>query len=90
MHRPDERQPRRRRLNGQKIFLALTPDCRALAHAQGRLQFRSERIGVDRFAANESLFVVGKTSDNGAGAPLAPSQVHRFEDIEPHQASFST
>ena len=55
----DEREARRRRLNGQKIILALMRDRCAFAHAQSRLQFRSERIGVDRFGANEALLAVG-------------------------------
>ena len=90
MHGADEGEPRRRRLNGQKIVLALMRDRRAFAHAQRRLQFRGERIGVDGFGANESLLAVGKTGDDGARAPFASGQVHRLEDIEPHQASFST
>ena len=42
------------------------------------------------FGANESLLAVGKTGHDGAGAPFAASQVHRLEDVEAHQASFST
>ena len=90
MHGPDEGQPRRRRLNGQKVFLALMRDRCAFAHAQRRLQFRAKRVGVDGFGANESLLAVGQTGDDGAGAAFASSQVHRLEDVEPHQASFST
>ena len=90
MHGADEGQARRRRLNGQKIVLALVRDRRAFAHAQRRFQFRGERIGVDDFGANESLLAVGKAGDDGAGAPFAASQVHRLEDVETHQASFST
>ena len=62
----------------------------AFAHAQRRLEFRAERIGVDAFGADEALLAVGKTGDDRAGAPLGASQVHRLEDVEPHQASFST
>ncbi len=90
MHRPNEGEARRRRLNRQKIILALMRDRCAFAHAQRRFQFRSEGIGVDRFGANESLVPVRKTRHDGAGAPFAASQVHRLENIEPHQASFST
>ena len=90
MHRPDKGEPRRRRLNGEKIVLALMRDGRAFAHAQRRLQFRCQRIGVDAFGADEALLAIGKAGDDGAGAPLGASQVHRLEDIEAHQASFST
>ena len=77
-------------MNGQKIVLALMRDRCAFSHAQSRLQFGAERIGLDRFDANEALLAVGKTGDDCAGAPLDPSQVHRLEDVETHQASFST
>ena len=90
MHGPNEGETRRRRLNGQKIFLSLVRDRCAFAHAQRCVQFRGERIGVDRFGANELLLAVGQTGDDGAGAAFASSQVHRLEDVEPHQASFST
>jgi hypothetical protein len=79
-----------RRLNGEKIVLALMRDGCAFAHAQRRLQFGGKRIGVDAFGADEALLAIGKTSDDRAGSPLGASQVHRLEDIEAHQASFST
>ncbi len=90
MHGADEGEARRRRLNGQKIVLALMRDGRAFAHAQSRLQFGGERIGVDAFGANEALLAVGKPGDDRARAPFASGEVHRLEDIETHQASFST
>ena len=42
------------------------------------------------FGANETLLTVGEAGDDGAGSPFAASQVHRFENVETHQASFST
>ena len=90
MHGPNEGEARRRRLNRQKIILALMRDVYAFAHAQRRLQFGGERIGVDSFGANESLLPVGKTRHDGARAPFASGQVHRLKNVEPHQASFST
>ena len=76
MHGADEGQPRRRRLNGEEIVLALMRDRGAFAHAQRRLHFDGERIGGDGFGANESLLAVGKARDDGAGAPLAARRVH--------------
>ena len=90
MHRSDQSEARRRRLNGQKIILALMRDRCAFAHAERCFQFRGERMRVDGFGANESLLAVGKTGHDGACAPFASRQVHRLENIEPHQASFST
>ena len=43
-----------------------------------------------RFGADEALLAVGKPGDDRAGAPFGASQVHRLEDVEAHQASFST
>ena len=90
VHRPDERQPQGRLLNGQKIVLALMQDRGAFAHPQRRLELQAKRIGGDRFGGNEPLLAVGKAGDDGAGAPFGASQVQRLEDVEPHQASFST
>jgi hypothetical protein len=45
---------------------------------------------VDRFSGDESLIAVGKTGDDGAGPTFGSSQIHCLENIEPHQASFST
>ncbi len=72
VHGPDEGEARRRRLDCQKIVLALMRDRRALAHAQRRLQFRRERVGVDRFGANEALVAVRKTGDDGAPRAAPP------------------
>jgi hypothetical protein len=90
MHGPDEREARRRRLNGQEIILALMRDRCAFAHAQRRFQFRRERIAVDGFGANESLLAVGKARHDGARAPFGSRRIHRLENVETHQASFST
>ena len=90
MHGPDEGKARRGRLNGQKITLALMRDRRAFAHAQRRFQFRGERIGVDGFGTNESLLAIGKAGHDGARAPNGSRRIHRLQNIEPHQASFST
>jgi hypothetical protein len=90
MHSPDKGEPRRGRLHGEKILLALMRDGRALAHAQSRLQFDGEGIGANAFGSNESLLTVGKTRDDGAGSPLASRRIHGLEHIETHQVSFST
>ncbi len=90
MHSANEGEARRRRLNGQKIVLALMRDRRAFAHAQRRFQFRRERISFDGFGADEALIAVGETGDDRARAPFASGCIHRLEDVETHQASFST
>ena len=90
MHGPDKGEPRRGRLDGEKILLALMRDGRAFAHAQSRLQFDGEGIGAYAFGPNESLLAVGKTGHDSAGAPLASRRIHGLEDIETHQVSFST
>ena len=90
VHGPDKGEPRRRRLNGEKIFFALMRDGRAFARAQSRLQLDGEGIGAYAFGPNESLLAVGKTGYDGAGAPLAARRIHGLEDIETHQVSFST
>ena len=90
MHGPDQGEPRRRRLHGEKIILALDRNSGAFTHAQGGLQLEAEGIGVNPFGRDESLLAVGKTSDDGAGAPLGSRRIHRLEDVKAHQASFST
>ena len=90
MHGPDQGQPRRRRLDGKKIILALDRDSGAFAHAQGRLQLEAKGIGVDPLGRDEPLLAVGKTGDDRAGAPLGSRRIHRLENVKTHQASFST
>ena len=50
----------------------------------------SASCSVDSFSANESLVAIGKTGDDGARAPLGSRRIHRLENVETHQASFST
>ena len=49
-----------------------------------------QRVGVERRGLDEPLVPVGKTRDHDARAAFAPGRVHRPEDVEPHQFSFST
>ncbi len=88
--RADQGQARRRRLDGQEVVDVLEPDHAALAPAQGGLQLGAKRIGADRRRLDKALVAVGQARDRDPGAPTAPCRIHRLEDVEAHQMSFST
>jgi hypothetical protein len=51
---------------------------------------QAKGIGGNPFGRDEALLAVGKTGDDGAGAPLGSRRIHRLENVKTHQASFST
>ena len=87
---PIERQARRRGLDGQEVVDVLDRDQTALAHAQCGGQILRERVRAHVRRLDETLCAVKKTCDRDSGAAAAPRCVHRLQDSQSHQFSFST